>query len=367
MKNIKILLLIPFFLIFFSFSVFSQDYNVDGADKVEQSLGDEASDFLNSYGISPDSTDWIDKLSAENIFTHILSFIRNGYKAPLKAGIAALAIVITGALISALSVDSETSKNAVVLCSLSLAVFLCVQVYSTISAAGTAIKGVSTFMLSFVPMYAGIVAVSGGAASSIAMSSLLLGAAEGAGMLSAYVIVPLMGGYLAVSLCTAVSPLTQGNSAAESLKKISLWVLSLISTVFLGVLGIQTTVNSAADSLALRTSKFIVGTAVPVAGAVLSEAAATVTASMQMLKSTAGIYGIIALCLLLLPIVTELLFWRITMMVLGIVSEILESGKISGIFKAVDSMLALLTGIILLIGALFIISLTVVVSTGKSL
>ena len=50
------------------------------------------------------------------------------------------------------------------------------------------------------------------------------------------------------------------------------------------------------------------------------------------------------------------------MMLLGIISEILDVGKVTTVFKSIDSMLALLIGITMLIAALFIISLTVVVS-----
>ena len=350
-----------------SFRADAQEYNVDGAGEVRQSLPNEVNEVLDGYGISPNSTEWAQSISNKSVFSHIYDFVKSGIKNPLKAAGTALAIVVIIAAITSFSRDSEISKNAVFLCGLALIVFLVAQVYPTVKAAANAIKGSATFMLSFVPMYAGIIAASGGVASSVTMSALLLAASEISSALAAYLIVPLMSGYLALSVSTAASPLVNSNAVGESVKKIALWVLSFITTIFLGVLGVQTTVNSAADSLALRTSKFIIGTAVPVAGPALSEAVATVSTSVQLLKSTAGIYGVIALLLLLLPIVIELLLWRISMMLLGIISEILEVGKAATIFKSVDSMLALLIGVTMLIGALFIISLTVVVSLGKTI
>jgi len=362
MKNLKVLFLFFTFFLVFPFTVNAQEYSIDGVDAVEEALPDEVGDILDSYGISPNSTEWAKAISSESVFSHISSFIKSGIKAPLKTAGTALAIVVVIAAITSLSSKSEISSNAVFLCGLSLIVFLVAQVYGSVKAAATAIKGSATFMMAFVPMYAGIIAVSGGVASSVTMSSLLLVASEVSSALAAYIIVPLMSGYLALSVSTAASPLINSNAVGESVKKIALWVLSFITTIFLGVLGIQTTVNSAADSLALRTSKFLIGTAAPVAGPALSEAVATVSTSMQLLKSTAGIYGVIALVLLLLPIIIELLPWRISMMLLGIISEILDVGKVTTVFKSIDSMLALLIGITMLIAALFIISLTVVVS-----
>jgi len=347
--------------------VSAESYPVEGKEEVEAAVSENATEFFNEFGITPDSTDWVKNITSKNVFVHIGEFFKNGAKTPMKIGGGALTIIIISALIGALSSNSETAKAAIFICSLSLTVYLSVEVYSVISSAVSAVKGTATFMLSFVPMYAGIVAVSGGVMTSVAMSSMLLLAAEGAAMLASYFIVPVMGGYLSVSVCSCVSPLIQTNSVGETLKKIALWALSLVSTVFLGILSIQTTINSAADSLSLRTSKFIIGTTVPIAGQVLSEAAATVTSSMQLLRSTAGIYGVLALCFFFLPILIELLLWRLTMLVLSVISEILDVGKTAGVFKAVDSMLSLLIGIILLVGALFIISLTVVMSMGRAL
>lgn len=366
MKIFKIVFLSFVLVVLCGTTVFAENYNIDGVNEVENSLPDDVKDILDNYDISPNSTDWINSSLNEGVFSHISNFIKTGIKSPIKALGTSMAIVVTVAAISALSSDSEISQNAVFLCGLSLIVFLVVNIYSTVSAAASAIKGSATFMLSFVPMYAGIIAVSGGVATSAGMSSLLLVACEVSSTLAAYIIVPLMSGYLALSVSTSASPLIKSNSVGDSVKKIALWVLSFITTMFLGVLGVQTAVNATADSLALRTSKFIIGTAVPVAGPALSEAVATVSTSMQLLKSTAGIYGVIALLLLLLPIVIELFLWRVSMMLLGIVSEILDTGRVTSIFKAIDSMLALLIGVTMLIGALFIISLTIVVSVGKS-
>ena len=367
MNGKRIIIFIFIIILFGSVRVSAQSYTIDGIDEVESAVSEDAAEFFNEYGISPDSTDWIEKFNSKNVFVHIAEFLKNGAKTPLEISGGALTLIIITALIGALSSNSETAKTAVFICSLSLIVYLSVEVYSVISASVSAVKGTATFMLSFVPMYAGVVAVSGGAMTAATMSSMLLLAAEAAGMLAAYFIVPVMGGYLSVSVCSCVSPLIQKNSVGETHKKIALWALSLVSTVFLGILSIQTTINSSADSLSLRTSKFIIGTTVPVAGQVLSEATATVTASMQLLRSSVGIYGVLALCFFFLPILAELLLWRITMLWLSIISEILETGRAAGVFKAVDSMLSLLIGIILLIGALFIISLTVVITMGKSL
>lgn len=113
----------------------------------------------------------------------------------------------------------------------------------------------------------------------------------------------------------------------------------------------------------MRTAKFIIGSSVPVAGGVLSEALGTLTASMSLLKSTVGIYGVVICCLIFLPIIIELVLWRITLWIADFVSLQFSLTKISGLLQSLDTVLSVLIGIILLTAAMFIISLSVVMGS----
>ena len=98
----------------------------------------------------------------------------------------------------------------------------------------------------------------------------------------------------------------------------------------------------------------------------LSEALGTVTASVTLLKSSVGIYGAAACAAILLPLITELLIWRAVLLITAGVAGLFSLPQISGLLKAVDSMMSVLLGIILMVGAMFVISLAVVVSTGRA-
>ena len=242
------------------------------------------------------------------------------------------------------------------------AAVMAVPVSSVINASVNALKGTGVFMLSFIPVFAVIVTASGAAVTAASMSALLLAAAEAVTYISGFAVLPLMGGYLAISLSAAVSPAIKKSGIAETVKKLAFWIMAFVSVVFVGILGIQTSVNASADTLASKTARFIIGSSVPVAGGVLSEAINTVTASMGLLKSSIGIYGALACAVTLLPLVIELLIWRAVLLISSAVSELFSLGGIAGLLRAVDSMMAVLIGILLLVGAMFIISLAAVVT-----
>lgn len=344
---------------------YQSQYENSNAESIENALDEKTGEFLKQNGIDTENPEWVGRLTESNVLSHIWEFITSGAKTPVKTGILTASIIFLTAAFTTFG-QSARFETAVYASVLSISAFVAVDIWKCVEAAVNAIKACSTFMLSFVPVFAGIVAMSGKVVTAPAMSTLLLGAAEVVSYVSSFTVLPLMGGYLSLSICSGVSPLLNGSGITESVKKLSMWILSLLSTLFVGVLGIQTAVNSAADSVTLRTAKFILGTSVPVAGSVLSEAVSTISTSIGLLRSSIGIYGVVALIFLLLPIVVELILWRCVLMLNICLGEMFALPKITGILRAIDSMLSVLLGVVLIVGGMFIISLSVIVAAGKT-
>lgn len=343
-------------------SFYEEQYEISGADTLDQSLPEEVRHFMEENGIDPSKENWINSLSAENVFSHIWEFISTGAKKPLASAGAVLAVILISAAVSSFDVRGSAASAAMYAAALSSAAVIAAPVFSALTAGIDAMKGSAVFMAAFVPVYAVIVASGGGAATSVSMSALLLGAVQVINFVSSFAVMPLMSGYMAIGLASSVSPIISKTGIADGIKKLSFWIMSLMSTVFVGVLSIQTAVNASADTLALRTAKFIVGSSVPVAGTALAEALTTVTASLGLLRTSVGIYGVVAVGFIFLPIVAELFIWRVMLMVNICISELFSLPKISGLLKSVDTVMSVLIGLLLLTGAMFIISLTVVVT-----
>ena len=346
---------------------YRNQYKTSGADSLKEQLPEGAKDFLQENNINPENSDWVNELSAKNVFTHILGFFKSGLKQPLLAGGAILAVILVSAALGNMEFSNsmtEASMYATVLCAAAVVVVPAIEV---IRVSVNAMQGCTVFMSAFIPVFAAILAAAGSAVTSASMSALLLGASQAVGYISNFVVVPLLSGYLAISIAASASPIIAKSGIADGIKKLSFWIMSLLTTVFIGILSIQTAVNASADNLALRTAKFIVGSSVPVAGTVLSEALTTVTASMGLLKSSIGVYGIIGCCACFLPLLAELLIWRIMLVICSCVSDLFSLSKLSCLLRSVDTVMSVIMGIILLTCAMFVISLSVVVTAGKTI
>lgn len=368
MKKIIIVFAALIFMVFMPFTLKAQtaDYSDLGLkDSIENSLDNSTKEFFYTHDIRPDDYNLINSLKAQNVFSYIFSLFTGGAAAPLKSGAAALGIILIAAAVKAVS-DESRIDTAVKFCViLSISAILITSIWGSINAAVNAIKGSSAFMLSFVPVYMSIVSVSGAPVTAAASGGLILGAAEFISSVAAFGITAVMGAYLSLSICSSISPMLNGAGLADCLKKVGMWTMSLCTTVFLGLLSLGTAVNTAADSLSIKTAKYILGTCVPVIGAAVSGAVNTVAASLSLLKSSVGIYGVIALCVMLFPILAELLIWRLVLNVLSGVCTLFEGQESGRLFRAVDSMISFLVGAVFLVALAFIISLFVTLSAGR--
>ncbi len=364
-------ILTALFLIFFLLTIpvsaeesYSNLYEASEAEEMNDSLPDDTRKIFEKFGINPETGDWVQNLTPKGVFSHIFSLLTGDILTPVKIIGSVIAVIIITAIVPAFS---DFSAGNQLIPTLSAVCILANPVWNSVYAAVEVVKAGSGFMLSFVPVFAGIVMASGAAVTSVSMSALLLSAAEAVGSIAAFVILPLMGAYLAMSISATVSPIGISDGFSEGIKRVAFWILSFISTVFVGILGIQTAVNSSADTLALKTGKFILGTAVPIGGAAVSEAVGTVSASVSLLRSSVGIYGIVALAVIFVPIILELFLWRAVILCANAVADQFSLTGVSRILKSVDMMFSLLVGTVLITASMFIISLAVVVGTVKTL
>lgn len=345
---------------------YRQQYELSGAEDLADYLPEDTREYLNQSGLDPSDQNWVNELTPENVFSHIWEFIKSGAKAPFSAGAGILAVILISAAMGSMELSGGAAQAAMYATALSAAAVIAAPVFSVISACVSAMQGCAVFMTAFIPVFAVIVASAGKAVTSVSMSTLLLGAAQAVSYISNFAVVPLLGGYMAISFASSISPIISRSGIAEGIKKLAFWIMSLMTTLFVGILSIQTAVNASADTLSLKTAKFIIGSSVPVAGTVLSEALTTVTASMGLLKSTVGVYGVIACCAIFLPLIIELIIWRVMLILTACASDLFSLPQISSLLRCVDTVMSVITGIILLTCAMFVISLTIVVTVGKA-
>lgn len=375
MKIKRIILALSFLIVFTTITAsatesdaygdyYDEQIASSGADELMDSLPEEAQKMMEDLGL--DDLDYEDYINFDpkRLLSLFSDIIAGNIKNPLKSGAAAVGITIICAVLNGFkTIQSENTLSGVynIVATLSIGAVIIVPIMGCISDVCAAINLSGGFMLAFIPVAAAIIAASGNPASAYAYNAVILAAAEAISRFSTTVLMPLVTIYMGINIASGVSPHIDLRGVSETIKKSVTTVLTFCATIFTGALSIQTLVTGAADTVTMKTAKFIAGNFIPFVGGAISDTLATVQGCIGLVKSTVGAFGIIALAVIYLPVLIEVLCWIVILNLCAICSDIMDVKSISSMLKSIGSALSILTAVLLFCGVLLIISTAIVV------
>ena len=171
---------------------------------------------------------------------------------------------------------------------------------SMISLASETVTRLSDYSACLLPVMASAMAMSGGTVSA---GTLYAGTALFSGLLSRLIARLLLPG-VSVYLVVAAAEAALADSLLSELREFVGWLISkslrVMLFVFTGYLTVTGVISGSADAAAVRATKAAVSGMVPVVGSILSDASETLLASASALKSSMGVFGmlaVLAICL----------------------------------------------------------------------
>ena len=246
---------------------------------------------------------------------------------------------------------------------LGVATVTAVDVNSLLGLGRSAIDGMTAFANVLLPAAAAAAAAAGavtGAAvrqmAAVLFCDLLVNLING-------LLVPLLFGYIALS----VGGTATGNSGldrmASLLKWVSATVLTLVMMAFVSYLSLSGVVAGGADAVALKTAKFAISSTIPVIGGILADAADSILASAGILKGTLGVFGaltVIGICLI--PLLRMAVHYLVYKLVSALASAA-GNGPVCGLVDRIGSAFGLLMG---MTGACCLLLLIAMVSSASA-
>ena len=343
--------------------LYKRQYEASGADELNGLLPKKTNDILEDIKISPENIDGIGMPEGENIIKMLMDFFADGIKNPLKTALSIIGILLIFASFEGIATKNDNNLTSVFVCFVASLVATA-PAFTLMESVKTAVQTITNFMLGLVPVYTGIMISMGSTTSAGGFSTLLLGATEVISYLISYFFLPISGAVLCLGICGGISPIPLALRLSGWIKKTSTWAMGIASTLFLSILSLQNTFSSVSDGLTMRTSKAMLSTAIPVMGPAIAETMNTARGCMGMLKSGVGIYAVAAIAILALPMIIELVLWRVSMWVAAGTAEIFGMKQVENLLRAVDFCLSVLLSSVGFITLLFIISLAIGTGAG---
>ena len=222
----------------------------------------------------------------------------------------------------------------------------------------------SLFVMSFAPVLSGILIAGGSPASAGAYNLMLYFVSQLLAELASKTLLPLLGVYLALCILSPLAPFLQVGQLTRAIHRLTCWGLGVLTTLFVGILSLQTVIGSGGDGILLKTSKFLVGSFVPVIGGTLSDAMGAARSCLHLMKGLVGSLGMAVAALTFLPVLIEVSGWYLMLHTAAWAAQMLDCSRMSSVLRSVASAFSILLALVVCFGLLVLVSTTMVLSVG---
>lgn len=331
-------------------------------DEVSDSVDELLSDYEIGYGMKD-----ISGLSFSELFSRLKESVTARISTPLRLlGVILMISVFTAVM---KSIGSELLVNGTagsmydMVCTVTAVTAASPMLFSVYGGIIDALDRTAGFILVFVPVFAGITAASGHAAAGGAYNFLTLAASEMTVALSKMYLIPILSVTTALAICGSVFRNSSVDGVITFIKKAVTLFITASMTLFVGFVTLKTSLAGKADGVASKTAKYMISGFVPIIGGAVSDAYSTVRGSLELIGSTAGAAGIIAVAVLLLPPLIEVFVYRVIMWAGIAVSELLSAEPLVKLLKGFDSGLAVAQSVLIGYGVMLIFSAAILLQS----
>ena len=335
-KIFKIVILTAVLLSLFFCRASALESNVDsykdefGFDEAFYCITDETRALLQSVGLDEVSFDSVYDVSLKNIVNTVINIGSECIYEPLRFLAAASAIA---AVVSVFSSFLSFRETAGYIGGCALALVCAVPAAECVSKTLSVLKCLADFSAAFAGAYCAVISACGNVNNAVGFSSSAVMVNTVLSQLSTGITGSVLNILCASAFLSCCDIFSFALNISMLVKKVSIGFLGFAGTVFAGILSLKDVLADSADSLASRGVRFLVGKSVPVVGGVVSESFSAFRESIVLIKNTAGVFGIAAMALTVLPSLVSLGAWSFAFLAAGTVCESFGCGNMSGVMR----------------------------------
>ncbi len=256
--------------------------------------------------------------------------------------------------------ESMVSKIAYFVVYMALIYIALNSFYHAFTYTTEAVAAMSSFMIAMIPLLLGLLAALGNIITISFFHPIVLFIVHSSGVLVSTFILPLLYLSALLSIVSTLHSSYQVTHLAEMLKTISLTVLGMFFTLFIGVISIQGTASAVQDGVAMKTTKFITGNFIPVIGRTFTDAADTILTASLLLKNAVGIVGVLIILLIALfpalKIAVIALIYKLTAAIL----QPLGDGPVVESLQTISKFMMYILACLLIVTVMFFLSIVII-------
>ena len=260
---------------------------------------------------------------------------------------------------------SSVSKIADAVVYMVLIIFALNSFYVVMTYARETIQTMVDFILALLPILLALIATGGGVVSVSFFHPIIIFLMNTSGLLMNYIVLPLLLLATILSIVSTMSDQYKVTKLSKLLQNVSVGIMGIFLTVFLGVLSVQGTASAVADGIAVKTAKFVTGNFIPVVGRMFTEAADTVISASGLLKNTVGIIGLVILCLIVAFPAIQIFCIAFIYKFAAAVLQPVGSGAIIQCLDIIGRSIIYVFACLAIVSFMFFLSITIIIAAGN--
>lgn len=338
-----------------------------GGQSLLEDLPNETGALLEELGLEELSFSALLSLTPAQFGEVLLRWSMDALKKPLLLFSVVLAVVLLCAMLGGMQqLNTDPSINTVfgVVAVLCMSAVLSGPVVACIQQTAAAIQGCASFLLGLIPMLAGAMIAAGQPLSGSTFQIFLFTACQIASQVTANILIPCLGIYLALGLVSCTMPDIHLEEASALLKKGIVWALGLMLSLFIGLMSVQSLVAGAADGATAKATRFVISNLVPVVGGAVSDAFMATQGCLRLLKTTLGGFGIVVAGAFFLPVLLRTVLWYSVVNLSAAIGSLLGAEQVSRLMKTFLAALGMLISLLLSFAIMVITSITIILLLG---
>lgn len=330
-----------------------QEYTAD----IKEILDDETLEILDQLGLNEITSENFFELSFSQVLKNIGEIFKFNLKEHSKGFFKMLSILII--LISANSLKSEKnlfSSQLTDIGTVIIAIIIASGISSSISKAVTAFDLTGKLIITYAPILAVLLSITGNITASMLYNSGLIALAQVFSAFSENILIPFIGMYFALIIALSLNKNVNSSKITGSFNKIITGSISFMTMIFTLLISAKNILARDMDGILYKSGKYLISNFIPIIGPGISSVFSSIIGSLSLVKSTVGIFAIICTFVINLPVLISLTIDYISLYAMSLIADSFGEKQIYCIFNGFSNGIKILITIIIFELVLVIIS-----------
>ena len=289
-----------------------------------------------------------DKLDFDTVVGCISKTISAALNKNYKIFFVILSLIILITLLEAFTFSSKKELKTIFSVTVTIAIIsICFDsIKNNVQIIEDTLETAKVFSTSAIPIVTTLSISSGEAFGSTVFSICVAACSSIFQFVSDSILIPVIILFLFISIADTFTTDFNLQSLSELIKKIFKWIICVFTGIFTFTISLQSILSKAADTMTKKTIQVAVGKFIPMIGGTLSGSLESLFSMAASTKTYAGIFGIIILISIFVPIVLDNIFFGFCFLILKHVSAFFKTNYISCVLQSMSDTFFMLSALI---------------------